>query len=79
MANLQIPEELFLLLYKYHCLGLRDQDLQDLIRKGLEGKMDALVARSLYTESKAAATQEQRERARQEYLERKGIPAAWRW
>lgn len=79
MANIQIPEELFLLLYKCHCLDLQDPDIEKAIRMGLETKMDALVARSLYTESKAAATPEQRERARQEYLERKGIPAAWRW
>ena len=83
MANIQIPEELFLLFYKYHCLELPEVDqeqLQQEIRKGLEAKMNAIISRQIYSDSKnPAATQEQRERARQEYLERKGIPAAWRW
>lgn len=83
MANVQISEELLLALFKFHCLDLPEDDrelLQREIRKGLNAKMNAIISRQIYSDSKnPAATPEQRERARQEYLERKGIPVAWRW
>ena len=49
------------------------------IRIGLEKKLDALVLRELYGKSKTALTEEEREKARQEYLDRRGIPNSFRW
>lgn len=39
----------------------------------------ALVLRELYGKSKTAPTEEEREKARQEYLDRRGIPDSFRW
>ena len=48
------------------------------IRRQLEEKLDAMVARQIYSQSKTAPTPEERERARQAYLDRKGIPEDFR-
>ena len=46
---------------------------------GLEQKLDAMLNRQLYSQYKAAPTEEQREQARQEYLDRRGVPESYRW
>ena len=51
----------------------------DEIKIGLEKKLDAMVLRELYGKSKTAPTEDEREKARQEYLERRGIPDSFRW
>ena len=51
----------------------------DEIRIGLEKKLDAMVLRELYGKSKTALTETEREKARQEYLDRRGIPDSFRW
>jgi hypothetical protein len=77
MRNVQISEELFFALMKYFLL--EQAELQPEIRKGLEQKLDALVMRELYTKYKTAPTEEERERARMEYLDRRGVPDCFRW
>jgi len=37
-------------------------------------KLDAMLNRQLYFQYKTAPTEEQREQARQEYLDRRGVP-----
>ena len=59
-------------------LGEIDDVLPE-IKKGLEEKMEAMVRRELYTKYKTAPTEEEREKSRQEYLDRKGIPESFRW
>ena len=49
------------------------------IKKGLEEKMEAMVRRDLYTKYKTAPTEEEREKARQEYLEKVGMHRSFRW
>nr|WP_076779381.1 complexin-2 [Lachnoclostridium phocaeense] len=77
IKNVQIPFTLFRQLVSYHLLD--DYSCSDEIRKGLEEKMDHLVNRQLYTQSKTAATEEEREKARKEYLDKKGIQENFRW
>ena len=77
MKQVQIPQELFVLLLHYHLM--EDKSHMDEIRIGLEKKLDALVLRELYGKSKTALTEEEREKARQEYLDRRGIPNSFRW
>ena len=72
MKNVMIPEELFGKIIKYHLLD-QEQEADD-IRKGLEKKLDAMVNREVYSKSKTAPTEEEREKFRQEYLDKKGIP-----
>lgn len=75
--NVQIPQELFMKLLRYHLLD--DDSCTEEVKNGLEQKMNAMVERELYTRSKTAPTEEEREKARQEYLDRRGIPEDFRW
>ena len=45
----------------------------------LEKKLDKMVMRDLYGKSKTAPTEEEREQARKEYLDRRGVPESFRW
>ena len=45
----------------------------------LEKKLDKMVMRDLYGKFKTATTEEERERARKEYLDRRGVPESFRW
>ena len=77
MKQVQIPQELFVQLIYYHLM--EDDSYIDEIKIGLEKKLYALVLRELYGKSKTAPTEEEREKARQEYLDRRGIPDSFRW
>ena len=77
MKQVQIPRELFVLLIHYHLM--EDDSHVDEIKIGLEKKLDAMVLRELYGKAKIAPTETEREKARQEYLDRRGIPESFRW
>lgn len=77
MKNVQIPYELFMLLLCYHLM--EDDTCLEEIRQGLEKKLDSLVQHELYGKYKPAPTQEEREKARQEYLDRREVPDSFRW
>ena len=76
-SNVQIPYDLFVDLELYHLNG--EGDFEEDIRLGLEQKLDAMLNRQLYSQYKTAPTGEQREQARQEYLDRRGVPESYRW
>ena len=75
--NVQIPYELFFQLLQYFLMD--NYDGEEIIRLGLEKKLDAMVNREVYSKSKTAPTEEEREKFRQEYLDRRGIPKDFRW
>ena len=77
LKNVQISEELFFALLKYHLVEM--DDVLPQIKKGLEEKLEAMVKRDLYTKYKTAPTEEEREKARQEYLEKVGMHRSFRW
>lgn len=77
MKNVQISYELFVDLVLYHLND--EEDFQDDIRQGLSQKLDAMLNRQLYSQYKTAPTEEQREQAWQEYLDRRGVPQSYRW
>lgn len=77
MKNIQIPEELFIALMKYHLLDM--EDVQPEIKKGLMDKMDSIAMRLLYSKYKTAPTEEEKQKARQEYLDKRGVPESFRW
>ena len=77
MKNVMVPEELFGKLLKYHLLDQKQEE--DDIKKGLEKKLDAMVNREVYSKFKTAPTEEEREKFRQEYLDRKGMQESFRW
>lgn len=75
--QVQIPLELFHMILMY-CNGMKIENLET-IQKGLNEKLERLALRELYTEFKTAPTQEQREQARQMYLDKIGVPEGFRW
>ena len=77
MKNVQISKELFLALLHYHLDG--EDEYADEIVQGLEQKLDAMLNRQLYSRYKTAPNEEEREQARQEYLDRRGVPQSYRW
>lgn len=77
MKQIQIPEELFILLMKYHLLDM--EEVQPEIKKGLMDKMDSITMRLLYSKYKTAPTEEEKQKARREYLDKRGIPEKFRW
>ena len=64
MKQIQIPEQLFMELVKFHLLDM-EENLPS-IKQGLEAY-------------KTAPTEEEREQARKEYLDRRGVPEKFRW
>ena len=79
MKNIQIPCELFADLIRFHIFESADEDAQARIEKGLNAKLDALIMHQLYEKYKTAPTEEEREKARQEYLDRREIHKDFRW
>ena len=77
LKNVQISEELFVALLKYHLVEI--DDVMPEIKEGLEDKLEAMVRRDLYTKYKTALTEEEKEKARKEYLDRRGVPESFRW
>lgn len=77
MKSVQISMDLFRKLLLYH-VGLDDSGAEE-IRKELEKKLDAMVQHELYAKYKTAPTEEERERARLEYLDRRGMTDSFRW
>lgn len=77
MKNVQISFELFHALVMYHLV--ENPDYIEVIEKGLQDKMDALIRRELYSKSKTAECKEEREKARIEYLDKRGVPESFRW
>lgn len=77
MKNVQISQELFIRLVRLLVFEL-DEDT-DLIKKELEDKMEKLVRHELYSKFKTASTEEEKEKARQDYLDMVGIHRDFRW
>ena len=63
-------QELFMQLLRFHLI--EDESCEKEIKKELEKKLDKMVMRDLFGKSKTAPTKEERERARKEYLDRRG-------
>lgn len=77
MKSVQIPYDLFVALVEYHLAC--DDDYAEEIHQRLEQKLDAMVWHELYAKYKTAPTAEEREQARQEYLDKRGIFPDFRW
>ena len=52
---------------------------EEKIVEELQQKLDSVINRNLYTKYKTAITEEEKEKARQEYLDRKGIHSNFQW
>ena len=83
MANIQIPESLFYDILRYYLIASKGAEVPEELDKrvfnGLSDKVQKIADRELYTLYKTAPTEEEKERARQKYLDSKGIPESFRW
>ena len=88
--QVQIPEEMFFDCFKVCYTVLNDEirayldeddlNIIDRLKKALETKLDKMVLHDIYTRSKDTnLTATEREEARQEYLNKKGIHNNFRW
>jgi len=81
--SIQISTELFLNVYKL-IYDVQEHDFLDLelvqkIDTQIKEKMEAMIRRTLYTDSKTAPTEEEREQARKKYLEEIGMNPDFIW
>ena len=77
IKQIKIDENLFRMIYQYFIYGREDET--ELIKAGLKDKMDKMILRNIYTESKTAESVEERENARRNYLDIKKILEDFRW
>ena len=76
--QVQIPLKTLFSLFKYFLIEKTEED-EKAITEALESKLEAMIRHDLYTKSKIAETDEEREKARQEYLDRIGMHEDFRW
>lgn len=76
MKNVQISEELFFDLVRYFLND--DTDLHEDIVQALNDKVDKMVLRQIYSDYKTSQDPTEREKYRQEYLDRIGVPKSFR-
>ena len=77
MKSVNISVVLFFYLYDYFVYG--DVSKHDEITAKLKEKMNRMQLRKLYSDSKTAETETEREAARNEYLDRIGVPEDFRF
>ena len=75
--KVQISYELFLNIVRFFLFEYYD-NYGD-IKSQLEIKVDKMIKHDIYTKSKTALSAEEREKARQEYLDKVGILENFRW
>lgn len=80
MSNVQISEKLFMDLCRVVLGGVDDPDTVSRASRGLHDKLDRMVSRELYsTMHDPSKSPQEREKARQDYLDARGIPTSFRW
>lgn len=77
--SVKIDFKTFLMLIRYFVLDEHTEELYGEIKHVLEDKVDSLARHELYTQSKTAETAEERERARQKYLDSVGMRDSFRY
>jgi len=77
--SVSIPESLFVDLVSYMLLENQSEENLKRIKKGLDEKLNRIAEHDLYSRYKTAPTEEEKEKARLEYLERKKIPSQFRY
>jgi len=75
--NILISEGLFVKLVKFFLL--EDDAPKKEISEYLEQKLNQLVMHDLYSKYKTGVTEDERKKAIDEYLDRRGVPASFRY
>lgn len=78
--SVQISQRLFAMIIHYFSFsGDADPDLRAAIERGIDAKIDAMNRRDYYTTYKTAESPQEREEARQRYLDSVGMKESFRW
>lgn len=82
--TVQISAELWEQICQFHLHGhdLEEWEVDELwssIEHGIRMKLEAQQRRASYTQYKTGETADQREAARQQYLDQRGVPSSFRW
>ena len=77
--QMMIPKSTFFDLVRYFLLDMRTDEDEAKIKKAMADKLEASIRHELYSKFKSAPTEQEREQARLEYLERAGIPEDFRY
>ena len=77
--QIQIPEKLFAQILCFFSSENPDPDLRHAIERGIDAKIDAMNRRDYYTTYKTAESPQEREEARQRYLDSVGMKESFRW
>lgn len=78
--KIMIDENLFSQICQYFFLDHPEDELKKNIKQGLENKLNKIVEHELYSKSiNSSLSENEREAARKEYLDMKGIPNDYRW
>ena len=78
--TVQISDELFMDLCRVILGGVDDPETVSRASRGLHDKLNRVVAHKLYeTMHDPTKSPQEREKARQDYLDSRGIPSSFRW
>ncbi len=77
--TIQVSEEWFWQVVQYWEKNKPQGKLAEQIYKGIDEKLTKLRYHDLYTKSKTASSDEEKEQARQQYLDARGITESFRW
>ena len=75
--NIQITEDMFRKLLMYFLMGETDTGRE--IAAYLEDKLDRLVMHDLYSRYKTDPSEEERRKAIDRYLDKRGVPESFRY
>ena len=79
MCQKPLSFSLFMDLLDYFVLEISEAEAYERIVDGLNQKIDKMIMHDLYEKYKTAPTEEEREAARQEYLDKRGVMDDFRW
>ena len=77
--RIDLQDNEYMTLWRWSEAHQNDSPECALLFRILDDKMERMVRRSWYEEYKTAPTAEQREQARQHYLDHVGVPDEYRW
>ena len=77
--GIEIPYELFSAIFAYFERSEDRSPEAQVIRKGIDQKIDRIINREYYSKSKTHPDPKQRELYRQMYLDRIGVPESFRY
>lgn len=77
--NVKIDLQTFIKLMRYFTLDDHSNELYEEIKRDIDSKADKLYRHELYSQSKTADSEQDREKARQKYLDEIGMRDSFRY